>query len=89
VLTTQNTLYLKKLTLTSTTSGGCSVGIVLSRTQDTEFVLFFVCSRSYVKYLKLNIIFVVIKSNICSFELKIITYLMLLYNNTYIVGLFI
>jgi hypothetical protein len=31
------TLYLHKLTLTSPTSGGRSVGIVLPRTQSTEF----------------------------------------------------
>jgi hypothetical protein len=31
-------LYLQKLTLTSLTKGGCSVGIVRSRTQATEFV---------------------------------------------------
>jgi hypothetical protein len=33
------TLYLQKLALTSLTSGGRSVGIVRSRTQDTEFSL--------------------------------------------------
>jgi hypothetical protein len=34
-------LYPQKLALTSQTSGGLSVGIVRSRTQATEFVLFF------------------------------------------------
>jgi hypothetical protein len=33
-------LYPQTLALTSPTSGGCSVGIVCSRTQATEFVLF-------------------------------------------------
>jgi hypothetical protein len=33
------TLYSPKLTLTSLTSGGCSVSIVCSRTQTTEFSL--------------------------------------------------
>jgi hypothetical protein len=33
----RRTIYLQKLTLTSPTSGGRSVGIVRSRTQDTEF----------------------------------------------------
>jgi hypothetical protein len=32
-------LYPQKLALTSTTSGGCSIGIVRSRTKATEFVL--------------------------------------------------
>jgi hypothetical protein len=36
----RDTLYPQKLTLTSPTSGGRSVGIVRSRTQTTEFVLF-------------------------------------------------
>jgi hypothetical protein len=35
------TLYPEKLTLTSLTSGGLSVGIVRSRTQATEFSFFF------------------------------------------------
>jgi hypothetical protein len=35
------TLYPQKLSLTSTTSGGRSVGIVRSRTQATEFIYFF------------------------------------------------
>jgi hypothetical protein len=34
------TLYPQKLALTSTTSGGCSVGIVRSETQAMEFFLF-------------------------------------------------
>jgi hypothetical protein len=33
----RGTLYLQNLALTSLTSGGCSVGIVRSRTQTTEF----------------------------------------------------
>jgi hypothetical protein len=36
----RGTLYPQKLALTSPTRGGRSVGIVLSRTQVTEFVLF-------------------------------------------------
>jgi hypothetical protein len=36
------TLYPQKLPLTSPTSGGRSVSLVRSRTQTTEFVLFFV-----------------------------------------------
>jgi hypothetical protein len=36
-------LYLQKLAVTSPTSGGHWVGIVLSRTQVTEFVCLFVC----------------------------------------------
>jgi hypothetical protein len=40
----RGTLYLQKLTLTSPTSGGRSVGIVRSRTQATEFS-FASCSR--------------------------------------------
>jgi hypothetical protein len=35
----RGTLYPQKLALTSPTSGGCSVGIVRSRTQATEFSL--------------------------------------------------
>jgi hypothetical protein len=35
-------LYQQKLALTSPTSGGCSVGIVRSRTQTTEFVCFLI-----------------------------------------------
>jgi hypothetical protein len=38
-----NTLYPKKLALTSPKSGGCSVGIVRLRTKATEFVCLFVC----------------------------------------------
>jgi hypothetical protein len=37
-LTTRQTFYPKMLTLTSTTSGGLSVGTVRSRTQATEFL---------------------------------------------------
>jgi hypothetical protein len=37
-------LYPQKLVLTSPTSGGRSVGIVRSWTQDTEFCFFFACS---------------------------------------------
>jgi hypothetical protein len=37
------TLYLHKLAITSPTSGGCSVGIVRSRTQTMEFFFFCVC----------------------------------------------
>jgi hypothetical protein len=33
----RGTLYPQRLALTTPTSGGCSVGIVCSRTQDTEF----------------------------------------------------
>jgi hypothetical protein len=36
----RDTFYQQKLALTSPTSGGRSVGIVRSRTQSTEFVLF-------------------------------------------------
>jgi hypothetical protein len=36
-------LYPQKLVLSSPTSGGRSIGIVRSRTQDTEFVCLFVC----------------------------------------------
>jgi hypothetical protein len=43
VLTTCH-LYPLKVTLTSQTSGGLSVGIVLSWTQATEFVLFGIMS---------------------------------------------
>jgi hypothetical protein len=39
----RDTLYPQKLTLTSPTSGGRSVGIVRLRAKATEFVLFFVC----------------------------------------------
>jgi hypothetical protein len=42
VLTTQHLAMRKKLVLISPTSGGSSVGIVRSRTQATEFVLFFI-----------------------------------------------
>jgi hypothetical protein len=43
----RDTLYPQKLPLTSPTSGGRSVGIVLSWTKATEFVLFVnVCSKS-------------------------------------------
>jgi hypothetical protein len=43
-LTTRHPSIRKKLALTSPTSGGLSVGIVLSRTQATEFdFLFYVC----------------------------------------------
>jgi hypothetical protein len=38
----RNTLYPQKLTLTSLTSGGRSVGIVRLRTKATEFFFFFV-----------------------------------------------
>jgi hypothetical protein len=38
----RGTLYLKKLALTSPTSGGRSIGIARSRTQATEFSFFFV-----------------------------------------------
>jgi hypothetical protein len=37
----RGTLYPQKLTLISPPSGGCSVGIVRSRTQATEFIFFF------------------------------------------------
>jgi hypothetical protein len=36
----RNTLYSQELALTSTTSGGCSVGIVRSRVKATEFVCY-------------------------------------------------
>jgi hypothetical protein len=36
-----DTIYPQKLALTSSTSGGCSVGIVRSRSQATEFSLVF------------------------------------------------
>jgi hypothetical protein len=42
----RNTLYPLKLVLTSPTSGSCSVGIVLSRTKATMFVLFVVLSTA-------------------------------------------
>jgi hypothetical protein len=41
----RDTLYPQKLALTSTTSGGRSVGIVRLRTKTTEFVLVFVNSQ--------------------------------------------
>jgi hypothetical protein len=46
----RNTFYPQKLTLTSPTSGGSSVGIVRSRTKATEFVLslFTVTAETYV-----------------------------------------
>jgi hypothetical protein len=37
----RSTFYPQKLALTSPTSGGRSVGMIRSRTQATEFVLFF------------------------------------------------
>jgi hypothetical protein len=40
----RDTLYPQKLAITSPTSGGRSVGIVLSRTQTTELVNLTVCS---------------------------------------------
>jgi hypothetical protein len=42
-----NTLYQQKMALTSPTSGGRSVGIVLSQTQATEFSLFLVLVSDY------------------------------------------
>jgi hypothetical protein len=36
-------LSAKKLAITSSTSGGCSVGIVRSRTQTMEFFFFHIC----------------------------------------------
>jgi hypothetical protein len=44
----RGTLYPKTLALTSRTKGGCSVGIVRSRTQTTEFSIFLVGCRLYV-----------------------------------------
>jgi adenine C2-methylase RlmN of 23S rRNA A2503 and tRNA A37 len=38
-------LYPQELTLTSPTSGGCSVGIVVSRTQAAEFSLVLTVSK--------------------------------------------
>jgi hypothetical protein len=46
----RGTLYPQKLALTSSTSGGRSVGIVRSRTQATEFV--FVVCLLVTKYLQ-------------------------------------
>jgi hypothetical protein len=43
------TLYPRKVALTSPTSGGRSVGIVLSRTQTTKFVFLFVITENKVK----------------------------------------
>jgi hypothetical protein len=37
----RDTFYLQKLALTSPTSGGCSIGIVRSRTKATEFGFWF------------------------------------------------
>jgi hypothetical protein len=51
-LSTRHPLYLQKLALTSPTSGGRSVGIVLSRTQATELVSLFVCLLMWYKYHK-------------------------------------
>jgi hypothetical protein len=45
----RDTLYPQKLALTSLTSGGCSVGIVRSRTKPTEFVLFVYATSNYSK----------------------------------------
>jgi hypothetical protein len=45
-LTYATPLYPQKLTITSPTSGGPSVGIVRSRTQDTEFVFSFVLTTN-------------------------------------------
>jgi hypothetical protein len=42
----RDTLYLLKLALTSSTSGGRSVGIVRLRTKATEFVCFVCCTMS-------------------------------------------
>jgi hypothetical protein len=48
----RDTLYLQKLSLTSPTSGGRSVGIVRSRTKATEFCFYFlyilVCSDIFI-----------------------------------------
>jgi hypothetical protein len=41
-LTTRHPLYPQKLSITSPTSGGRSVGIVGSRTKTTEFILVFI-----------------------------------------------
>jgi hypothetical protein len=49
------TLYPKKFVLTSPTSGGRPVGIVRSRTQATEFILFFLWASSNVKILCLKL----------------------------------
>jgi hypothetical protein len=46
----RDTLYLHKLTLTSPTSGGRSVGVVRSRTQATEFVLIYMEVKEIQKF---------------------------------------
>jgi hypothetical protein len=46
-LTTRYPSILKKLALTSPTSGSPSIGIVRSRTQATGFVLFFGLTQNY------------------------------------------
>jgi hypothetical protein len=45
----RDTLYPQKVALTSSTSGGRSVGIVLSRTQATEFLVFYENLKSYIR----------------------------------------
>jgi hypothetical protein len=50
----RDTLYPQKLALTSPTSGGRSVGIVLLRTKDTEFVCLFMVTLKKSIYLWLD-----------------------------------
>jgi hypothetical protein len=52
----RGTLYPQKLTLTSQTRGGCSVGIVRSRTQITEFSFFLVYFSNRKSWVSLSVI---------------------------------